>query len=351
MEDVDGTTDDIVCAGTGANAACSFQPAGTVDGTPQDDNEVFNAVLGSLGDPVAGGSEAGLQYPLTITNVSAQFVDTEGNQVDLDGSDTTIEVVADPVEPGALLVTSATANDDGSDGALSSGDEFVITFSRAVEGVATSTATLSINDADGSTGTISCAGGTGCSLNTAGTVLTIQNGGVPAGSNGTEGGFQGNITVSDTTGLNAVDGDQEPTVPFTIVLVPGGPVTPTGPTALGTVDDADDDGTLENGDEFVITFSEAINPDGVNSNVTSLAIRDADGSTGTVRCAADCVLTVGNTVLTIPNGGFPTGGDGTNPGFQGDVTVTDTTNLIAADDGAEVATPFTITATGGPVGP
>lgn len=121
------------------------------------------------------------------------------------------------------------------------------------------------------------------------------------------------------------------------------------PTASGTAVDADGDGTLENGDEFIITFSAPVDRSDFSLGGTTLTIRDADGTTGRVTCTSACVLSADGTMLTVPNGGFPTGttpAGGVN-GFQGDIIVTDTTGLVGTDSGNEVVTPFTITVTSG----
>ncbi len=82
---------------------------------------------------------------------------------------------------------------------------------------------------------------------------------------------------------------------------------------------------------------------------TTLTITDVDGTTGTVQCnPTDCTLRLGNTVLDVPNGGFPAGSGGSAAGFQGNLTVSPATGLLAADDGAAVATPFTLTRVAGP---
>lgn len=87
VSDGDGTTADIVC---GTNATCTL--ADKTDNaipTPRTWSEL-TVTLTSTPVPVSIGSTAGLQYPVTIVSLSAQFTDLAGNPVTMTGSDVTI---------------------------------------------------------------------------------------------------------------------------------------------------------------------------------------------------------------------------------------------------------------------
>lgn len=102
IQDTDGTVAEIRCGAAG-NAACTLQGAGTFNGTLYPANQVLRVVIDDLVTPLAGflGSNPGVQYPATITNVSAGWDDATGNQLDLAGSpDKTVDVAAITPAPG-----------------------------------------------------------------------------------------------------------------------------------------------------------------------------------------------------------------------------------------------------------
>ena len=58
-----------------------------------------------------------------------------------------------------------------------------------------------------------------CTLNAAGTVLTIPNGGLPSATTaGSAAGFQGTLVVNPATGLVAADNGHAVTTPFNITV-------------------------------------------------------------------------------------------------------------------------------------
>jgi hypothetical protein len=73
VTDGDGTAADIIC---GTNATCAL------DGTAK----ILTITLTATPTPVTAGGTAGLQYPLTLTNISAEWMGTNGVTVDLAGS-------------------------------------------------------------------------------------------------------------------------------------------------------------------------------------------------------------------------------------------------------------------------
>jgi hypothetical protein len=87
VQDADGTIADIVC---GTNATCALNAAPvTIGGTTYPINQVLTVTLTAAPTPETGfeGSQPGLQYALTVTDVSAEWVDAaDGLQLDLAAS-------------------------------------------------------------------------------------------------------------------------------------------------------------------------------------------------------------------------------------------------------------------------
>ena len=354
--------------------------------------------------PVTGGTDGGtdgtvgtfatIATPTADANLAVdgfQFVDADvaagtfryqvalvndGDQGPFTASANVASVTPTPADVAAPTITDARATDAGTVGILDVGDAIQLTFSEPMNVTTDDAGQLfRVVDADGTQVEITCGGNATCALQGAGTfngtallanrvlrvAITAPVTAIGPTFTGSVAGLQFPATITNVSaGFDDVEGNQlslagSSDVLINVDTITGGPTpppAPTGPVATATVNDGNGDGNLEGGDEFVITFSEAINPAGVGTTATTLTINDSDGTTDTITCAADCVLTVGNTVLTIPNGGFPTGTTpvGGTPGFQGNLTVTDTTGLVAADDGTEVVTPFTITRVAGPAG-
>lgn len=265
---------------------------------------------------------------------------------------------ADTTSPQATATTRTT--DAGLAGILDAGDVFTV---RTNEALATPAAgsVIRIQDADGTivnlvVGTNATAAVNAAALPAtpagpnagaaAGTVLTVTVTGAPTVvAAGTTADLQyNNATITNTSGVNDVAGNRfDIAAGDRVIDAAAAPVAPTALTAAGTTaETGTPNDTFEAGEAFTITFSRALNPTGVGSTSTTLTFTDTDGTTGTITCAADCVLTSGDTVLTIPNGGLPTGTGGT-AGFQGPLSVSATTNLRSADNGTAVSVPFPIT--------
>jgi len=85
--DADGTQLDVFCGATNNNATCVLNDVSvTVSGTSYAAGRVLTVTL--TGNPTlpGGGTTAGFQYPGTVSNVSAEWDDLGGNQLNLAGS-------------------------------------------------------------------------------------------------------------------------------------------------------------------------------------------------------------------------------------------------------------------------
>ena len=127
-QDGDGTVADITCGTAGTTCELN-QSAVTIGAATQPAGTVLTVTIGSIPSFTAPGTSPGLQYPVVITQVTSQWDDTSGNQLDLVGSvDKTIEVdeAAPPTEQIPPTATGATQT-------ASSPTTLTVTFSEPVE--------------------------------------------------------------------------------------------------------------------------------------------------------------------------------------------------------------------------
>ena len=127
-QDGDGTVADITC-GTAGTTCVLNQSTVTIGAATQPAGTVLTVTIGSIPSFTAPGTSPGLQYPVVVTQVTSQWDDTSGNQLDLVGSvDKTIEVdeAAPPTEP---ILPTATAPPRPQ----SSPETLTVTFSEPVE--------------------------------------------------------------------------------------------------------------------------------------------------------------------------------------------------------------------------
>ena len=322
-------------------------------------------------NPAAASGNVGT----STTPVTVQSVNRGANQFDANGVTFTYDA------NDIFRVGGVPASLEEFEARLSSGDTFFASYSATAAAVST----FDLNDVNPAAPTsVSAQAGTGAASNDISVTVAFTGdadavviqrapvtgtGSTDEATTGTVGAYATLTTVTLTAAQRTAgsvvfvdadvaagsyryqaavvdDGQQSP---FTADPANEASTTPgaaTTLTATGTARDLNSNQTFEDGDPFTVTFSEAVNPAGLNT--ATLSIRDADGTTGTITCGTGCTLNATNTVLSIPNATFPAGGGGTTVLFQGDLTVAATTGLVAADDGVAVAAPFTLTRLAGP---
>lgn len=153
LTDFNGATTDPTATAAGANA-CGSDPA-TADTS-------FSVTLSS-------NLRAGKTYTVTLTPEADELQDVSGNDLASPSAASFTTSAADTTAP-TLTDTRATANvvtTNFSD----VGDKFTITFSEEMNAT-TATDTISLQDADGSGGLITCGTNATCTFNTAGTTNT-----------------------------------------------------------------------------------------------------------------------------------------------------------------------------------
>jgi hypothetical protein len=147
-----------------------------------------------------GGTTPGLQVPANITTLNG-FADTAGNVPSVLGSSDRLidnEFLTGPSAP-PTVADSRVANNVNTTDFSDIGDAFVATFSEAM--TPNPTATILIQDQDGTLAMLSCGVGAACTWNAAATTVTVTVIGFNAPNAGTIPGMQIPMTLAMLSGI------------------------------------------------------------------------------------------------------------------------------------------------------
>jgi hypothetical protein len=161
---------------------------------------------GSIGLTTSFGLPADTTYNLSWTTTANQIQDVAGNDLASCNPCTTFVTGAADFTPPTMIDARLTNNAGPSSDFVEAGDAFSVTFSEKMNAAA---GTISIQDQDGTTATITCGTNATCSWNTATTttVLTVTMTSALVPTSGTTPGMQIPFNITAFTGVTDTAGN------------------------------------------------------------------------------------------------------------------------------------------------
>jgi len=197
-------------AGVPADWTLSDNNTATVDPTVIAITGCGNGQLtadGSIGLTTSSGLPADTTYNLTYTSAGAnETQDVAGNDLANCNPCTTFVTGAADFTPPTMIDARLTNNAGPSSDFVEAGDAFSVTFSEKMNAAAN---TISIQDQDGTTATITCGTNATCSWNTTTTttVLTVTMTSALVPNSGTTPGMQIPFNITAFTGVTDTSGN------------------------------------------------------------------------------------------------------------------------------------------------